>query len=78
MSSLHIEIVEQLEQGFNPEYIAQTLDVPVNWVYTVLSSLQYDQDYDDSMDGDHATALASVGWGTDEDYIHENDYFDDY
>ena len=25
-------------------------------------------DYDDSMDGDHASALASAGWGTDEDY----------
>lgn len=24
--------------------------------------------YDDSMDGDHASALASCGWGTDEDY----------
>lgn len=24
--------------------------------------------YDDSMDGDHASALASAGWGTDEDY----------
>lgn len=24
--------------------------------------------YDDSMDGDHESALASAGWGTDEDY----------
>lgn len=23
---------------------------------------------DESMDGDHASALASAGWGTDEDY----------
>jgi len=29
----------------------------------------YEPDYyDDSMDGDPASALASVGWGTDEDY----------
>jgi hypothetical protein len=27
-----------------------------------------DNDFDDSMDGDHASALASCGWGTDEDY----------
>ena len=27
-----------------------------------------DDDYDDSMDGDHESALASAGWGTDEDY----------
>jgi len=24
--------------------------------------------YDDSMDGDHESGLASAGWGTDEDY----------
>jgi len=27
-----------------------------------------DDDYDDSMDGDPESALASAGWGTDEDY----------
>jgi|LakMenE01Jun11ns_1017448.scaffolds.fasta_scaffold7700302_1 hypothetical protein len=27
-----------------------------------------DDDYDDSMDGDHDSAMASAGWGTDEDY----------
>lgn len=27
-----------------------------------------EDDYDDSMDGDHDSALASVGWGTDENY----------
>ena len=27
-----------------------------------------DHDYDDSMDGDAGSALASAGWGTDEDY----------
>lgn len=26
------------------------------------------RDIDDSMDGDHQSALASAGWGTDEDY----------
>ena len=32
-------------------------------------------DYDDSMDGDHESALASAGWGTDEDYGY---YGEDY
>lgn len=27
-----------------------------------------DSEYDDSMDGDHESALASAGWGTDESY----------
>ena len=36
--------------------------------------------YDDSMDGDFDTAMASAGFGTDEDYgyISDNDYFDDF
>jgi len=37
-----------------------------------------DEDFEDSMDGDAQSALASVGWGTDEDYIADNDYFDNY
>jgi hypothetical protein len=32
-----------------------------------------DYDYDDSMDGDHESALASCGWGTDEDYGYYGD-----
>lgn len=30
-------------------------------------------EYDDSMDGDHDSAMASAGWGTDEDYGPAND-----
>lgn len=31
---------------------------------------------DDSMDGDESSALASIGWGTDEDYgCFESDFF---
>lgn len=32
-----------------------------------------DMEYDDSMDGDHDSAMTSAGWGTDEDY----DYYGD-
>jgi hypothetical protein len=31
-------------------------------------NMDEDEDYDDSMDGDETSALASAGWGTDEDY----------
>lgn len=34
-----------------------------------------DEDYDDSMDGDHDSAMESAGWGTDEDYGY---YGEDY
>jgi len=30
-------------------------------------------DYDDSMDGDHDSAMASAGWGTDEDHGYSGD-----
>lgn len=32
--------------------------------------LEEEEDFDDSMDGDHDSAMASAGWGTDEDYGH--------
>ena len=30
--------------------------------------MKEEDDYDDSMDGDFDSAMASAGWGTDEDY----------
>jgi hypothetical protein len=38
----------------------------------------YEDDFDDSMDGDHESGLASAGWGTDEDYGFYGDYNEDY
>jgi len=37
-----------------------------------------DDDYDDSMDGDHESGLASAGWGLDESYdpSYDHDEFD--
>ena len=35
-------------------------------------------DYDDSMDGDHESGLASCGWGTDEDYGYYGDDREDF
>ena len=34
-----------------------------------------DDDYNESMDGDHDSAMESAGWGTDEDYGY---YGEDY
>ncbi len=42
---------------------------------------EWSDDYDDSMDGDHESGLASAGWGTDEDYGYygEDTYYgEDY
>jgi hypothetical protein len=41
----------------------------MRWIEEVINSIEYDDSgYDDSMDGDAQSALASAGWGTDEDY----------
>ncbi len=37
----------------------------------------WDDSYDDSMDGDHDSAMTSAGWGTDEDYGHYEDFHSD-
>jgi hypothetical protein len=70
---------ELLREELSFEEIARMFNVPVAWVAEAAD--QYTRDsserFDDSMDGDAATALASVGWGVDEDYVCDNDYFDD-
>lgn len=41
----------------------------------------YNDFYDDSMDGDHDSAMESCGWGTDEDYGYYGDdtpMYEDY
>lgn len=37
-----------------------------------------DDGYDDSMDGDHDSAMTSCGWGTDEDYGYYGDDREDF
>ena len=68
MSEIDMEIREYLADGeYTLNEIAEMLDIPLRWVIEVADEYE-GPDYDDSMDGDHASALASVGWGTDEDY----------
>ena len=40
----------------------------VDKVYAELYDGEVVEEYDESMDGDHDSAMASIGWGTDEDY----------
>lgn len=43
--------------------------------------VDWHDEVDDSMDGDHESALASAGWGTDEDYGYygeDVDYREDF
>ena len=79
MSNLVIDLQEAIENGDSFEVIARRFDVPIRWVFDAADMLNDFNDADPGeMDGDHASALASVGWGTDEDYIMENDYDDSF
>lgn len=53
-----------------------------NDYYIEENSVEDDDDYDDSMDGDHESGLASAGFGTDEDYgggyMDDIDAYHDY
>ena len=48
--------------------ISRVLEVPAEIVQDILEG-DYDRDPDDSMDGDFDSAMASAGFGMDEDYV---------
>ena len=73
MAELDMEIRQMLDEGLRPFSIASLLNIPLEMVYDVIHS-DIDQDtYDESMDGDHDSAMASAGFGTDEDYGYYGD-----
>jgi hypothetical protein len=54
-------------EGLTLEQIAMLHGVTVEYVRAVERTM-IDEVHADNMDGDNASALASAGWGTDEDY----------
>jgi hypothetical protein len=73
-SNLHQSIIELHEDGVSLDEIAIRLKVDLGSVAEVIKDYEEDNyDYDDSMDGDEASALASAGFGTDEDYGYYGD-----
>ena len=84
MSALALDIEEALCAGDDVGDIAVRYGVSVNDVLNIKEHMMESdfenmaielEDYDDSMDGDFDTAMASAGYGTDEDYGY---YGDDY
>ena len=68
MSNLVIAIQEDIEAGLlSFDEIAAKHEVPFDWVDEVAVEM-VNQYYDESMDGDFDSAMASAGYGTDEDY----------
>jgi hypothetical protein len=56
-------IAEQLNKQYGTAYTDVEVDAAIEQIIE-----DQDQRYNDDMDGDHASALASAGFGTDEDY----------
>lgn len=67
MAELSMEIEELYAQGYNEATISTMLNVPVELVDEFVASF-VDVEYNESMDGDFASAMTSAGMGTDEDY----------
>ena len=67
MSELAMEVEELYNQGYNEFSIATMLNVPVELVDNFVASFM-EVEYNESMDGDFDSAMASAGMGTDEDY----------
>jgi len=46
--------------------------------YGEVEAEDLENNWDDSMDGDHDSAMTSAGWGTDEDYGYYGDDREDF
>lgn len=71
MADVMIEIEELYMAGYTAMEIFNMKAYPMSWIEEVINTIDgIDESgyYDESMDGDTASALASAGWGTDEDY----------
>ena len=71
MSDLQISIQEDIQAGLlSFAEIATKYNMPMSWVEHAADELaeQEAYQYNESMDGDFDSAMASAGYGTDEDY----------
>jgi hypothetical protein len=67
MAELAMEIEQLYLEGYNEFTIATMLNIPVELVDNFVASFM-NAEYNESMDGDFDSAMASAGMGTDEDY----------
>ena len=72
MADLDLEIRALLDEGLRPTSVASLLNIPLEMVFDCIDAMDTDT-YDESMDGDFDSAMASAGMGTDEDYGYYGD-----
>ena len=82
ISDIAMDIMDEIEAGeLTFREIAVKYGVSYDDVDQIAAELRDQYDYEDGSFCDDESAFASAGWGTDEsynDYVYENDYFDDY
>jgi energy-converting hydrogenase A subunit M len=61
------QVIAMYEDGFTVAEIAEAFNTDLEQVQDILAGY-LDDEFDDSMDGDHESAMNSVGWGEDESY----------
>ena len=73
--NLEIDVINAFDDGYFPDEIAEQFKLSLEDVNTVLKNyLDREAEYEnvsdpvDDMDGDFDSAMASAGFGTDEDY----------
>ena len=65
-----------MNEDFNPrDYPDEVENGVEDDLYEVTGCGESDAEYDDSMDGDWDSAMASAGYGTDEDYGFAEDVY---
>lgn len=79
MKELWSDIVEMLEAEYTVEEVAAKFCVPLDWVESIKTDLEEEifseeETFLSEAEAD-ANALASMGWGTDEDYGYHGDEF---
>ena len=77
MKNKVLDIIEMLGEGYSIDDVASFTGIPYADILNVASEYGVEikdvAEFDDSMDGDAESALASAGWGTDEDYGYYGD-----
>jgi hypothetical protein len=71
MSDFILDIEERLLQGYSARQIAMSTGFSFAFIKEFEEAMNEslgNDDYDESMDGDFDSAMASAGYGTDEDY----------
>lgn len=73
MKDLAYDIEQLYCEGLSEQAIADELKIPLDMVIDCVNEFGNYALYDESMDGDFDTAMASAGFGTDENYGYFGD-----